>query len=154
MAVDLSNKFLKRDGAGLPVPQIYDTVADDFAVAEGADGIPSVRVVDSEISVNATAVVDDPVNYATATHQAVIVGTSNVQVLAANANRVYVLLVNDSDSVIYIALGQGAALNFGIRLNPNGGSYEMSRRLGNVHAGAISAVTSASGKRLLVTQGA
>lgn len=151
--VDLSNKFLKRDGAGLPVPQLYDSVANDFAVAEGASGIPNVRVVDSEIAVTATAVVEDPVNYANASHAAVIVGTGSAQALAANANRVYALFVNDSDSVIYLAFGTGAALNFGVRLNPNGGSYEMSRRLGNVYAGVVNAVTSAAAKRLLVTQG-
>jgi len=93
-------------------------------------------------------------DYTTPTHSAVTVTSTTTQALAANANRKYVLLVNDSDTAIYIKLGAAAVANEGIRLNANGGSYEMSNLGGNLYAGAINAIHGGSGnKTLLVTEG-
>ena len=52
------------------------------------------------------------------------VTTSTTVVLAANGDREVAVVVNDSDEVIYLAIGNDAALNKGIRLNPNGGSVQ------------------------------
>ena len=91
--------------------------------------------------------------YTTPTHTAVTVGVATGEALAANVNRLYALLVNDSDTVIYIKLGAAAVLNAGIRLNANGGSYEMSKNFGNLYTGAINAIASAASKNLIVTEG-
>ena len=64
------------------------------------------------------------------------------------------LLVNDSDTAIYLKLGADAVANQGIRLNANGGSYEMSRLHGNLYVGASNAIHGSTGNKvLLVTEG-
>lgn len=90
----------------------------------------------------------------TVTHTTATVTTATGAALAANANRKYALVVNDSDTVIYIKIGADAAANQGIRLNADGGSFEMSHALGNLNTGAINAIHAGSGnKTLLVTEG-
>ncbi len=79
------------------------------------------------------------------------VGTTSTTVLAANKNREYAILINDSDTTIYLALGTDAELNKGIRLNANGGSFEINKT--NPYKGEINAICSVSGKKLLVTEG-
>jgi len=92
--------------------------------------------------------------YTAPTHSAATVTSTTGQALAANANRKYALLVNDSDTAIYIKLGAAAVANEGIRLNANGGSYEMSDLHGNLYTGAINAIHGSTGnKTLLVTEG-
>ncbi len=90
----------------------------------------------------------------TPTHSVVSVATSTTQVLAANANRVHALFVNDSDTVIYVMLGAAAVLNQGIRLNPGGGAYELSLKMGNLYTGLVNAIHGGTGtKALLVLEG-
>lgn len=85
---------------------------------------------------------------------AVDVTTSSATVLAANPARKYALFINDSDTVIYLALGVAAVLNQGIRLNSGGGSYEISAVLANLYRGAILAIHGGTGnKRLLIVEG-
>jgi len=88
-------------------------------------------------------------------HTQVSVATTSTGILAANVNRRYGLFVNDSDAVIYLRLGTGSAvLNQGIRLNANGGSYEMASAYGNLHTGEVQAIHGLTGtKVLLVTEG-
>lgn len=81
------------------------------------------------------------------------VGVTTTQVLAANANRKYASFQNDSDTVIYLKISSNAVLNQGIRLNSNGGVYEMSINAGNLDTRAVNAISSASGKNLLVREG-
>ena len=51
-----------------------------------------------------------------------VVGTSSVQVLAANGSRTEARIANDSlTQIIYIAYGVAAVVGGGIRLNPRGG---------------------------------
>jgi len=90
----------------------------------------------------------------TFTHSPYNVTSSNSQILAANANRKYLLVVNDSDTVIYIKIGANASLNDGIRLNANGGSYEISSAMGNLATGAINAIHGSTGNKvILITEG-
>jgi len=92
--------------------------------------------------------------YTTPTHTAVNVTVASGAVLAANANRKYALLVNDSDAVIYIKLGAAAVANQGIRINAAGGNYEMSSLLGNLYTGVINGIHAGAGnKALLMTEG-
>jgi uncharacterized protein YjdB len=89
----------------------------------------------------------------TQTHTVVSVNATSTQLLAANTNRLYACLVNDSDEVIYIKFGVVAVLNEGIRLNANGGTYEMSKELGNLYTGSINAISVSGSKNMLVTEG-
>lgn len=94
-----------------------------------------------------------PGNYLKATHTEVTVDTSSTAVLSANSARRYALFINDSDTTMYLNLGGTAAANKGIRLNANGGNYEMTAGRGNVYQGAITVICSATPKTLLVTEG-
>jgi hypothetical protein len=91
--------------------------------------------------------------YLAASQSAVTVGTSSTAVLGANYDRNYLLLVNDGTEAIYVSLGGTAALNTGIRINANGGSFEMTRGFGNLYQGALTAICASGGMKLLVTEG-
>lgn len=84
----------------------------------------------------------------------VTVGSSSTAVIAANPNRTYLLLENDSDTIIYLQFGGNPAVaNTGIRLNANGGNWESSAAAGNLFSGAVSAISASSNKNLLVVEG-
>jgi hypothetical protein len=92
-------------------------------------------------------------SYTTPTHTAVSVTTSTGVALAVNTSRKYALFINDSDTAQYLKFGTDAVLNEGIRLNANGGSYEMSAAQGNLYTGAVNVIAATAGT-LLVTEGA
>lgn len=79
-----------------------------------------------------------------------------VKVLARNYNRIYGLIVNDSDTVMYLSLNNftdasaASTTVFGIRLNANGGSYEVMPS--NNYIGDVWATSTASNKKLLITE--
>lgn len=87
----------------------------------------------------------------TPTETTVAVTTGSTDVLA-NTDRKYLELINNSDTVIYVAKDGGAALaNEGTRLNANGGSAVYDTY---VPISAIKAIHGDSGtKSLLVTEG-
>ena len=85
------------------------------------------------------------------TDTAVPVGTSTTVVLAANPRRHEAVFVNDSNQPIYLARGNDAVLNAGIRLNAAGGSYEINRD--NLFLGAINAIAEGGDKVLTVSEG-
>ena len=92
-------------------------------------------------------------NVSTFAHTVVTVGATTTNVIASNEARVYLLLVNDSDEVIYIKCGASAVLNEGIRLNAIGGKFEISPARGNLYTGSIKAVCTSGSKKMLVTEG-
>jgi hypothetical protein len=82
---------------------------------------------------------------------ATTVGTTSVLVLGANGKRYYAVFVNDGSTVIYLHLGPGpAVVNTGIRLNANGGSYEIT--LQNPYWGPIYAISTEADKVLCTTE--
>lgn len=83
----------------------------------------------------------------TATNTKVTVGSSSTTVLALNANRIAVALVNDSDENIYIYFGSPAVINEGIRLNANGGSL-----VEDQYTGIITAICASGSKNLTVVE--
>jgi len=87
----------------------------------------------------------------TSTIAQVSVGVASTAVLAANANRIFAELVNDSANVIYLALGAAAVMNRGIRLNANGGSFEIG--LTNLYTGAVKAIAGVAASNLTVSEG-
>lgn len=107
-----------------------------------------------EISVDANGkiqVESAPDQLTIGTDGSVTVGGSDTLVLASNSNRRYVVLVNDSPSVMYLRLGGGAAtLNSGIRINPNGGSYEINSD--NLYTGEIRGIGTGAGGVLTVVE--
>ena len=90
-----------------------------------------------------------PVNSVTDTVVAVEIVTTVV--LAANPRRVDAVFVNDSNKPIYLARGNAAVLNQGIRLNAVGGSYEINQN--NLFLGAINAIAEGGAKNLTVSEG-
>lgn len=73
--------------------------------------------------------------------------TGSQLILVANKNRTTATFVNDSDVVIYLRLGQEAALNTGIRLNPAGGAFEIN--LTNLWKGDVYAIHGGAGNKVL-----
>lgn len=55
----------------------------------------------------------------------VTLGTSIVQIVPSNPNRVQLVLINNSDSTMYFHFVRDVSPNNGILLNPNGGSCKM-----------------------------
>lgn len=85
------------------------------------------------------------------TESVISVGAASTSVLSANPDRTYLQLINDSDSIIYVALDGGdAALNEGTRLNASGGSAVFDTYIPN---GAVKAISSGASKKLLVVEG-
>lgn len=82
---------------------------------------------------------------------AVLVQVATTVVLAANPRRADAVFVNDSNTEIYLARGNDAVMNAGIRLNANGGSYEINRN--NLFLGAINAIATGGDKNLTVSEG-
>lgn len=75
----------------------------------------------------------------------VSVGVMSTLIIAANASRAGAVFVNDSPNVIYLRVGDTAVLNEGIRLNPNGGAYEINNtNLSTLVVNAISAVAASN----------
>lgn len=66
----------------------------------------------------------------------------DIQILGTTTNRMYAAVTNDCSSVVYLTLDNDAPQDFGIRLNANGGSYEINDQ--NLYTGAIRATSSAA----------
>jgi len=129
---------------GMSQVQITNTAAQNLAQYNGV-AVSTSNPVDVRETVGA---------YTTLTETAPLVTTISIgAVLAANTARLYALLINDSDTDIYLGIGVNAVVNTGIRLNALGGSYEMSKREGNLTTAAIYAIVAAGSKTLLVNEG-
>ena len=81
----------------------------------------------------------------------VSVETSTTVALAANPSRTYASFVNNSNQDMYLGLGADAVMNRGIRINANGGSYEINDN--NLFTGVVNAIASGGSKSLVVTEG-
>ena len=64
--------------------------------------------------------------------------SSAVTILSAKGGRQYALIVNDGPNVVYLDLGPSAELEKGVRLNANGGSYEITSV--NLYVGKITGI--------------
>lgn len=79
------------------------------------------------------------------------VGVGTTTVFNATSARIHAAFVNDSDTAIYLALGQAAVVGQGIRLNANGGSFEITQQ--NPWTGAVNAISTAAAKNLAWIEG-
>lgn len=78
-------------------------------------------------------------------------GAASVQVIPENKHRTGAWLINDSDVVIYLAIGRAAVANKGIRLNAAGGAWEITKD--NLVRGVINGIAaSGSGKNLCAVE--
>lgn len=78
------------------------------------------------------------------------VGTSAGQVLSADPGRSYALFTNDSDTAIYLNFSSASSTlaNYAVRVNANGGVYEMSAAHDNLYLGEVWASSTAATKTL------
>lgn len=76
------------------------------------------------------------------TKTSVLCGTSDTVLLAGSSSRLRATFVNDGDTNIYLSLGSAAVLYEGIRLNSNGGSYEIEYE--NLFTGAVHCIAETS----------
>lgn len=74
----------------------------------------------------------------TATNTNVSVLTSSTTILANRTSRSHAVIINDGTNIVYLALGATAVANKGIRLNANGGAYEINDQ--NLFIGAINGI--------------
>lgn len=81
----------------------------------------------------------------------VIVGTVSTVLLAANTSRKYALITNNSGATLYINYGTAAVLNEGMRLNSNGGNFEIN--WSNLCRDQIRGINSAVAGTVLVIEG-
>ena len=86
-------------------------------------------------------------------HTTASMTATSAAVLATNGAREYALIVNDGSVACYLNLGSTAVASEGIRVNANGGSYEMSRNWGNLYTGAINGILASGTATLIVTEG-
>lgn len=83
------------------------------------------------------------------------VGVASSIVVAAVQQRKKLILTNDSDTDIYLARGDNARLNAGIRLNAAGGSFiDEPDNIGRMYSGPWAAISSAANKNLCISQDA
>jgi len=78
-------------------------------------------------------------------------GSSSTELVAANAARKYLAIVNDSDETVYISIGETAVVGKGIRLNANGGSFEMDNS--NLSFKAVNGICSSGDKNVTYQEG-
>lgn len=120
-----------------------------LSALQGGEANADVLRIDYDTSAG-----DPPTQALTLVHTSASVGTGSSTALAANTRRQYALLINDSTVVLYLNVGGTATANTGIRLNPNGGSYEMSQGAGNLDVRAVTVIAaSGTGNNLIVTEG-
>lgn len=137
----LDGTFGQKVGAVL---QAGSAIIGNIRIDQTTPGTTNGVVVNTEPS--GSGVITTPA------HTAPTAGVATGVILAANASRLRALFINDSDTVVYLAEGVPAVLNVGIRLNPLGGSYEMSRKIGNLYLGAVNGISGIAGKVMLVTE--
>lgn len=92
----------------------------------------------------------EPTSLTYGTQVGVNVTTASTEVLAANTDRLWVLVINDSDTVIYCKVGAPGILNEPIRLNASGGSFEISQHFGNFTNLAINCIHGGAGDKVLL----
>lgn len=126
----------RDDGSGNQIQRVI--LASPDVLTNDAGGAAHPVKVDAKIALTASA------------PAAASVGVTHGQVLAANANRRGLVLVNTSTNVISIAFGSSAVLNSGITLEPNGGSFTMDEY--TFTTAAVDAIASGGSSNLAIQE--
>lgn len=87
-------------------------------------------------------------NYSAPTKKAI--GESTTVIIAANANRRYLCIVNDSNQPVYLAVGASAVMNSGVRINAEGGVFELVG--GNMSTQAVNGIATGGDKNVTVQE--
>jgi len=77
-------------------------------------------------------------------------GVASIRVLENNENRTYASFINNSANIIWLAKADVALVNQGIRLNANGGSYEITPL--NPWKGRVAAIAAGAASVLCITE--
>jgi len=75
---------------------------------------------------------------------------TSTAVSAANTSRKYLRIINLSDTVMYLAIGEDAVTAKGIYLAASGGLWEMN--INNLSPEAVNAICSGASKKLVVQE--
>lgn len=146
-----SNDTYTEVSADNPLPVAMSTGDIAIGAVEIKDATTDTRaVVDATYGLSVDVKRITPTTL-TIAHTVATSGVASSTALAANASRKYALIVNDSANTIYIFLGATAVLNQGIRLNANGGSYEINST--NLYTGIITTITTVASQNVIVTEG-
>ena len=94
--------------------------------------------------------IEGHLDFDTAVNFSVTVGSTSTLVRAAEASRKLLVLVNDSDVVLFLSLGSAAVMNQGIRLNANGGNIVLENP---IYTGNVYAICADGGKNLVGCEG-
>ena len=105
-------------------------------------GLPATKITDSDGN-DIDPFQENALSYPK--HGATDILTSSTAILDSAWAKNYILIMNDSDTVIYLSLTGAAEVNKGIRLNPNGGAYEINRL--NLHTGQVYGIHGGSGSK-------
>lgn len=84
--------------------------------------------------------------FTTGTGGSITVGTGSTEILKPDGGRQYALIVNDSDTKMYMNMGGSAVVGEGIPLLPNGGAVEITGE--NLFVGQVNAICSVAGKNI------
>lgn len=71
-----------------------------------------------------------------------VASSTSTEILGKNTGRIYAAIVNDGDTDVYLSLGGTAVAGEGIRLNANGGTYEINPD--NLFIGAVNGIATSS----------
>jgi len=130
---------------GDPVKIGGTVTTDEPTKVDGARGAASFNLRGGMRVENSTVYVSPGHSY---------LGVTDVSQLALVANplRKYALFINNSDSAMFLMFAGAAVINEGIRLNGDGGSYEMTPD--TLYRGNVSAISLIAGpSRLLILEG-
>ena len=94
--------------------------------------------------------IEGHLDFGSATNFSVTVGSTSTLIKSANASRKLLVLVNDSDVVLFLSLGSAAVMNQGIRLNANGGSIVLANP---IYTGDVYGICTAGGKNIVGCEG-
>ncbi len=120
---------------------VEDVNSDEILAALMASGVDLAAIL--------IAVGDVPLTYsAPATANA---GVASTQLVAANANRRYLSIVNNSDTAIYLGIEVDAVLNSGTRINASGGSKEFIRGV-NLTTQVVNGIHGGAGNKNVTVQ--
>jgi len=125
----------RTDGIGEYVPD-----GEQLATELGQQEIIDALNINTGINI-ATSMVNTKVD----------INSASTSVLAANSNRRFLFLVNDSDENIYVSLGGIAVVNEGILLTAGGGALTLD--IASMWLGSISAICTSGSKNLTISEG-
>jgi hypothetical protein len=127
------------------IPNYGDTkTLKPFFLVDPEDG-DTLNIIDRALQVDERKSALTPSAPASAT-----VGVTSTLILAGNADRKGLILVNTSENFISLGFGSAAVLYSGVTLNPNGGSFEMGQY--SFHTSAVYAISSGAASNLGVQE--